>query len=346
MTESDAQNSPSPRTAPGETASVVESALAAKPKGGKGGVILVAVPLLIVAALGAAALTVWPRVERLLSGAGDLAPQVEALRQDLAATRAQVADLAARPAALAAPDGQLERRLAAVEAAQSAVSPHLAEEVKALADRVAELQKTAADAAAVLRLADRLAKAEADLRELQARRSSAAAQLLAIGQLRAAVDQALPFDAEWRAVKALTLDDAEADRVLAPLKSLAQAGIPSRSTLVDRFDRLEPAIIRAESLPEGDGWWRQSLNRLMTVVTVRREDGDAEGAAAAAVVARTRARLVANDLAAAIAEAEHLTAGPAAVARPWLDDARARLVADQSLSELTAQAVAAIGARP
>jgi len=335
MTESDAQMSP-PAPTPAADA-------APRPKRGAGRLIALFLLLVVLAALAAAALLAWPQIQSLLAGDTQ---QIEALRQELAATRAQVAELANRPAAPApAPDAELDRRLATLEKAQPAAAPHLAEEVKALSERLAEVQKTAADAAAVLRLADRVAKVETDLREVQARRSSAAAQLLAIGQLRSAIDQALPFDAEWRAVKALSPDDAEAARVLAVLKPQAPTGIATRATLIDRFARLEPAIIRAEALPEGDGWWRQSLNRLMTVVTIRREDGEADGAGAAAVVARVRTRLAGNDFAAAIAEAEHLTEGPAALARPWLDDARARLAADRSLSELTAQAVAAIGAR-
>ena len=337
MTESEASMSPP----------AADSAPSARPRRGKGGLILFLLLVLVAAALAAVLVLGRPQLERLLSGDDALAPQVEALRQDLAATRAQLADLAARPPSPAG-EGQradVEPRLAALEKTASAAAPHLAEDVKALAERVAELQKTSADAAAVLRLADRLGKVEADLREVQERRSSAAAQLLAIGQLRAAIDQALPFDAEWRAVKALDGGDAEVERLLAPLKALAPAGIPTRATLTDRFGRLEPAIIRAEALPPGEGWWRQSLNRLMTLVTIRREDGEAEGDAAAAVVARLSARLAANDFAAAIAEAPHFSEGSAAVVKPWLDDARARLLADQSLSELTAQAVAAIGAR-
>ena len=330
MTESDAQISPPAAEAK------------PKPKGGAGKLIALFLTLVVIAALGAAAFLAWPRVEALLASDTQ---QLDSLRQELAATRAQLADLANRPAPAPAADPEIERRLATLEKAQPAATPHLAEEVKALSDGLTALQKTAADAAAVLRLADRLAKVEGELREVQARRSSAAAQLLAIGQLRAAIDQALPYDAEWRAVKALAPDDAEAARLLAVIKPQALSGIPARATLIDRFGRLEPAIIRAEALPEGDSWWRQALNRLMTVVTIRREDGEAGGDGAAAIVARVRTRLAGNDFAAAIAEAERLTEGPADTAKIWLDDTRARLAADQALSELTAQAVAAIGAR-
>jgi len=330
MTESDAQISPPAGEAK------------PKPKGGAGKLIALFLLLVMIAALAAGGVLAWPRVQALLASDTQ---QLDSLRQDLAATRAQLADLANRPVPAPTADAELEHRLAALEKAQPAATPHLAEEVKALSDGLAQLQKTAADAAAVLRLADRLAKVEGELREVQARRSSAAAQLLAIGQLRSAVDQALPFDAEWRAVKALAPDDTEAARVLAVIKPQALAGIPTRATLIDRFGRLEPAIIRAEALPAGDSWWHQALNRLMTVVTIRREDGEAGGDGAAAIVARVRTRLAGNDFAAAIAEAEHLTEGPAESAKTWLEDTRARLAADQALSELTAQAVAAIGAR-
>jgi len=341
MTESDAPISPP---------SADQNGAEPKPKGGAGKLVAILL-LIVVVAIVVAGVVFWPQVERQSDGATAPNRQVEELRQELAATRVRLADLDARLKKAPAPatDADLDRRVALLEGAakaQPTVSPRLADDVKALADGVAELRKTAADSATVLRLADRLAKVEGELHELQARRSSGAALLLAVGQLRAAVDQALPFDAELRALKALAPDDAETAKPLTVLKPRAATGIPTRLALVERFAQLEPAIVRAEALPAGDGWWRQSLNRLMTLVIVRREDGDADGIGAAAVVARVRARLAVNDFAAAIAEAATLTEGPAETAKGWLDDARARLAADQALSELAAQAVAATGARP
>ncbi len=274
--------------------------------------------------------------------------EVEALRAELTATTAKLAQLEAKlaqPGAPVADEGRLatlEQSLRAVQA-QPATPSHLAGDVETLAKQVTELRKTAADAAAVLRLADRLDQADAAIRDLQAHRSSAAALLLATGQLREAINLGLVFDAELRAVKVLAGDDADVGRALEPLKDHAAAGIAPRTALAARFDTLAPVLLRAEILPEGAGWWRRVLDRMLSLVTIRREDGAAAGSSTAAVVARAQAALTRGDLAAASAEAEALTGGPAQVAAPWLAEAKARLAADKAVSELAAHALALAG---
>jgi uroporphyrinogen-III synthase len=213
-----------------------------------------------------------------------------------------------------------------------------------LGKQVAELKRTSADAAAVLRLADRVEKMESTVRDMQARRSSASALMLAVGQLREALAKAMPYDAELRAVKALAGSDAEVAQQLDGLKARAVAGIPTFPVLVQRFNAQAPAIVRAQVLPEGQSWWRQTLDRLTGLVVIRREDGSNAGNAPAAVVARAEAALGQGDLAGAVAEIATLSEGPAEQAAPWLADAKARLAADKAVSELTAHVVAAIGA--
>jgi len=296
--------------------------------------------LLVVAAAGIAGLLAWREIApRPPAAAAPWADDVDRLRQEVAALRQRVQDLERNPA----PDlSALSARLAALEAARPATAP---EDVKGIGGRLAQLERTSADAASLLHLADRVGVVEAKARDLEAHHASGAALLLAVGQLRAAVDQAGPFDAELRAVGALAGKDPATELPLSALKPRALSGIAARSTLADRFAALEPALIRSELLPAENGWWRQTLDRLMRVVTVRREDGSAEGGNAAAVAARAQAHLTAGDLAAAVGECEHLGEGPARVAAPWLDEARARLAADRALSELTAHAVAFLGAR-
>ncbi len=310
--------------------------------------------LLVLAGLGGA--IGWPlllaRVEGTSRGPSpaELARQIALVQDDVAVLRQKVAEVQGKvegqgaAVTTAAADAGLAQRVAALEAAQGtarpSLPPHLAEQVQALGERLTALEKNSADAAALLRLSGRLDKVEATMRDIEARRSSAGALLLAVGQLRQAVDLAQPYDAEWRAVTVLAGKD---DAIAAPMAALrphAAAGIPTRPALAARFQALEPAIVRAEILPPGQGWWRQTLNRLMTLVTVRREDGMAAGDGAAAVAARVEGRLAASDLAAAAAEAGRLTGAPAHVAAPWLDDARARLAADQALGELSAQVIA------
>lgn len=282
------------------------------------------------------------------------ADELESLRTDLAVTRERLRQMEERLSAAPAGSGPvltpLENRLTQSEAAiralqaQPQVPAKLTEEVAALTAQLADLKRTSADAAAVLRLADRIEKMESSLRDMQARRSSASALMLAVGQLREALAKAMPYDAELRAVRALGAQDAEVAPALDALKPRAITGIPTFPVLSARFAALAPAIVRATILPVEQSWWRQTMDRLASLVTLRREDGTAAGTQPAAVVARAEASLGLGDLAGAIAEIETLTGGPADQAANWLADAKARLAADKAVSELTAHVVATIGA--
>jgi len=313
-----------------------------------------AVTLAAMIAAGAATFDEWKTLLRPPAPLATVAPvavPADGLRSELTTLRERLAQLESRPGP-AGGDAGLDARLTQAEAglrtlqAQPAVPARLSGEVEELSRQVADLKRSSADAAAVLRLADRLERMESRLHELESRRGSAVALLLAVGQLREALAASLPFDAELRAVKALAGDDAEVARTADILRGRAAAGLPTRTVLAARFHGLAPAIIRADSLPEERTWWRQTLERLATLVTVRREDGDTVGDDAAARVARAAARLGDGDLSAAIAELSGLEGGPAAAAAPWLTDARDRLAADRAVSELTAHVVAAVGVRP
>ena len=276
----------------------------------------------------------------------DLAAELAATRDRLAALEARLGHAGATAVDLSPLESRVGQTETAVKAlqAQPQVPAKLVDEVTELSGAVAELKRTSADAAAVLRLADRVEKAESAVRDMQARRSSAAALLLAVGQLREAVAAALPYDGELRALKALAGADPEVAAAAETLKSHAAVGIPTLAMLTQRMTILAPAVIRAQILPEGQGWWRQTLDRLGSLVTIEREDGAAAGTSPAAVVARAQGALAVGDLAAAVTELEALSGPPAEVAAPWLSDARARLAAGRVLSGLTAHVVAAIGA--
>ncbi|MGE5548257.1 MAG: COG4223 family protein [Solirubrobacterales bacterium] len=278
------------------------------------------------------------------------------LRAELAQTRDRLRQIEDRVAAMteagapvagqAGEDprvAQLDKAVRALQA-QPQVPARMVEQVDALALQVADLKRTAADAAAVLRLADRVEKTEAEMRDIKSRRTSAGALLLAVGQLREAVNAAMPFDAEWRAVRALAPQDAEVTAALDTIRARAAAGIPTRLVLAERFESLAPELVRAETLPETRSWWRDTLHRVSTLVTVRREDGNAAGQGPAAITARAQARLATGDLAGAVSQVEQLGGAPAEAAAAWLADAQARLAADAATGALTAHVVAALGA--
>ncbi|CAA7621723.1 conserved hypothetical protein [Magnetospirillum sp. LM-5] len=271
-----------------------------------------------------------------------VAPASDSVRAELAALQGRLAQLEARPAA----DARLDQAEGQIKALQAQIPARLTADLQELAAQVGELKRTSADAAAVLRMTDRLEKAESRLAELESKRSSAVALLLAVGQLREALAASLPYDSELRAVKALAGTDSDILRGVEILKARAAAGLPTRAVLVSRFHALAPSIVRADILPAEMSWWRQTLDRLATLVIVRREDGDAVGEDSPALVARATARLGEGDLTAALAELSRLTGGAATIAAPWLADASDRLAADHAVSEMTAHVVAAIGAKP
>jgi hypothetical protein len=285
--------------------------------------------------------------------------EIENLRAELSAATTRLAQLEARPVTVPAPQAPAaapaavdESRLIALEQglralqAQPALPSTLIADVESLSKQLAELRKTAADSATMLRLVDRIDQVEAAIRELQAKRSSGVALLLAVGQLREAVALGQPFDSELRTARVLAGDDAALLRSAEIMAERAGSGLPPRSTLIARFDALAPAIIRAEILPADDGWQRRVMDHLLALITIRREDGNAAGGTAAAIVARTQAALNRNDLAAAIVELSALEPAAAAQAAAFVADAKARLAADKALSEMAAQAVALAGAKP
>ena len=223
-------------------------------------------------------------------------------------------------------------------------------DLTAMQERLNRLEHNGADAASVLRLVDRIDRLEAGLRALENRRKGDAAPLLAITLLKEAVDKGGAFDLELHSLKLLAPDDAEVDAAVTRLRPLAASGIPALDTLTSRLHGLDGAIIRAEWMPADTedgltGWRRRVLERLMQVVTLRREDGEAEGTNAPAILARAEADLARADLADAVREMQGLSTQAAAIAKPWTNDAQARLDADRILSGLAAQAIASAGAK-
>jgi hypothetical protein len=197
----------------------------------------------------------------------------------------------------------------------------------------------------VLKLAQRVDAAEAAVKQVQSRTQKAQALLIATGQLREAVYRGAAFDAELRAVKVIAEGDGETAKALQPIESLADKGVPTRGELTSQVSDISPAIIRADVLPEQPGWWRQTVQSLASVVTVRRVDGEAAGDSVAAKVARAQATLDKGDLGGAFREVASLQGAPAEAAAPWLAKAQARLTAEQALSNMTAHAVAVAQAK-
>ena len=258
------------------------------------------------------------------------AGRLDALERRVAALSEALADAAERGGgADAAKLGELTRRLDMLESRAAAPD---------LTDRLARLEQTVADISSGLTgQGTRLAAVE----------SSAAAGVgdarktglvLAVGQLQDAASRSAPFAEQLAAVQALGADDAS----LQVLDAHAAAGAPTMSDLRARFPAVAAAAVRASRLPENEGWIGRTINRLGSIVTVRRT-GEVEGDDTEAVVARAEVRLDAGDLNAAVAEAEKLTGAPAEAAADWLGAARDRLAVDGALASLQSLVIGRLG---
>lgn len=288
------------------------------------------------------------RTARVSEQVAALTAKVDSLDKAVAAVRAE----GARAPAAAAPNVEaLTQRLSTVESAPR-VDPARVEALAREADKLAKqlaqtqeslaaLQKSAADAATVLRLTDRIEVAEKAVREAQSRAHTAQSLLLGVGQLREAINRGDAYDAELRSVRAIAHNDPQAVKSIEALAGLGGKPIATRAQLAAQLDAQAGKLVRANLGPDEDGWWRQTVQRLAAVVTIRRTEGDVAGDSSAAVAARAQAALAKDDLAGAVKELGGLQGPAAQVAAPWLDQAKARLVAEKALSDLTAHAIAA-----
>ena len=238
----------------------------------------------------------------------------------------------------------------------------VSERVGSLADRIGTLETALSDANDTVRttearLAASLAALESRIDGLADRTrllevvqpghvAGAAAVALAVGQLRDAALGGRTFSAPLSSVEALLAAEGDIPpdlaRVLRELEDHAAAGVATLTDLRRRLSAEASAILHA-GVAGAAGWVDETLRRLAAVVTVRRT-GDVSGADVDARLARAEARLVAGDLAAAVAELAALTDGAADAAAPWLELANARLAVEAALADLQVEAVSRVAA--
>jgi hypothetical protein len=276
-----------------------------------------------------------------LRAAVDAANQKVAGLEQLLAQLATTAPSGGDTQGLADAQRQTAERLAALEPKLAALEPRLAE----LDRRVAETP--AVDPAAVqglqsdlrkvaltqTELADRLAKIEQAVQNQTASDRTDQMLLLSLNRLRGATESSRPYAGELGAAKALAQSRPDVAEALRPLDARAEKGIPTRAVLAQRFGATANAIARAERAPPGDDWGDQALAKLKGLVTVRRVGQSAVEGGPDAALASAEAALKDGDLSGAVAALETLQGAPAEAAKPWLDDARARVAAEAALDK-------------
>lgn len=245
-----------------------------------------------------------------------------------------------------APAAQMAERPAAdPNAEKSATVPgDLASRVQAQAAELAELRAELARLrgalpaeGAILKLAERAEQAEQAVRAVAGQRQTSEALLLAVGQLKNAVDRGDAYTTELKVARRLAAPENAVRFDL--LSESAAAGLPTRASLAGSFPAMADAALRAESAPQSQDLWSRMLRRLQSFVTIRHLATD--GADSAAILARAEAALNQGDLAQTITEMKTLQGPAATAAADWLGAAERRLDADRTLSELTATAIEA-----
>jgi hypothetical protein len=215
---------------------------------------------------------------------------------------------------------QLEQRLGGIETQSASRTADERAQMQKLQQEVAKLDTVAAD------LGNRLTANE---RQLQAQGDAGrtdAALLVALLQMREAVEQGRPFSAEYAAFTALAHDQPDLVAAAEPLAHPAQDGVPGRLALSTRLAEVAGRIADATPPPAAD-WVSQALARLRALVTIRRVEGASESGPEAAVSAAERG-LARGDLGDAVAQLDRLSGANAEAAAPWLRMARQRLAVE------------------
>ena len=273
------------------------------------------------------------------------APAIDAAELD--ALKAEVADLAARPAA-------------------EGTDPALAERVSALEESVANATSApTADAAAVEALKTQLTGAEQAIQSLRAEIASnkqaleqsttrldeaerkleeprsdvEMARAIALSGLKTAIDRGGPFLSELDALKSVSPEDP----AVAALTPLASNGVPSRSDLVRDFNQGADDILSAINQPEaGEGWTDRLLASARSLVKVR-PVGNVEGETPEAIVARVENKLQNGDLKGAALEWETLPEAGKQASSDFATKLKNRIEAEERVASALSQTVAGNG---
>jgi hypothetical protein len=327
---------------------------------------LVALLLLVVA--GVALSPFWaPAIRPLLPWGAKSAPTAT----NDAGLAARVTALEARPAPAIVDLDPVRSALAAqaqrIDRLQAALATQHQDQAAVAADKIALQQATQQMAAIEAQTASKIAES-AKLEQELARFSTAAndvddrllalerrvsaqgstdrtgtALLLAVLQMREAIEAARPFPAAYDTFKGLAHDDPALLTGAAPLAGAARAGVASQAVLRQRLDDFSNEIARASKPTGKRQWWEQALDSIRQLVTIRRI-GVAAHAGPGEAVGTAQSALAAGNLAAAVAALGSLDGADAEMAQPWLRLARDRLAAEAALRHLQELLATRLGA--
>ena len=240
-------------------------------------------------------------------------------------------------------DAKIDAALAEAKGADGTALEALKKEVAdidAKLKALAEAELSSGDAARLLPeiavLDERLGKVESTLPSLvdavdqDAADTKSATLAIAFANLRAAVEEGRPYATELATLAALSPGAGD----LGGLLDYEDKGIPTLRALTASFDAARTAAVSASASEAGGSLLDRLLAGAESLVTIKRIDAAAEGDTPDAVLARGAAKLKDGDLAASVKEVETLQGPARAAFADWLDEAHARLDAEQTLRRL------------
>ena len=221
---------------------------------------------------------------------------------------------------------ELKAKIGALAEAEFGTSDpvDLQPEMAALAERIGKVELALPD------LADAIGKDAAG--------TKSAAIAIAFANLRASVSDGRPF-AELATINSLSPGASD----LGVLPAFADKGIPTLPELARSFETTKDAALAAAT-PAPDGSILDNLlASAQSLIKIRRVDEAATGEGPGAVLARAEADLDQWHLAETVKEVETLEGPSRAAFSVWLDQARARLSADETLKRLEGILLVSVG---
>jgi len=324
----------------------------APPRAQRGGVALAVAILALVVAVGGAA---WPFLNPADTRT-DTADAVAALSARVVTLEGAQPVGDARRAALGAEVAGLRAefdRLAAAQPgeAQAARIAALGERIDAISsdlDRLQTQSSAAADLAGALAAQKndlaQLSKRLDDLGALSANSArgvaNAVALALAVGRLQRTLDSGAPYVEVLATLRSIAGGDADIAAALDQLAPQAASGVATRVRLAREFPAVARVTVAAAESEAATDWTERALQRVESVVSIRRIGLDVAGDAPQARIARAEAKLSDGDLSGAVDELAGLQGAAATAAAPWRERAAARLAGEAAAARLETLAIA------
>ncbi|MEM8571174.1 MAG: mitofilin family membrane protein [Pseudomonadota bacterium] len=259
------------------------------------------------------------------NASSDSGAQIDVYEAELEGLRGEVRNLTERVTGLG---GRIDEVAETADQSINAAEAKVGEIQKDAEDQIAALQASAQSQVAALE-----AQAEEKVAEIQEQAQQmmdGAAIDADIAIIRGALSAGQPFkDAADR------LSAADNVSMPASLAAVSETGVSTMQGLRDRFSTEAHGAIRAtiEAEAEGEGFLERSRAYLEAQLATRSLSPQ-DGAHVDAVLSRMEDSLKKGDLSAALTEAEQLPDEAKSALSAWIQDAQARLDADQGLAEI------------